>query len=45
MPGKAVLAVGKQIMGYAVFKLLVSEMLEIAICTCKYSVLVGSWQQ
>lgn len=45
MPEKAVLTVGKQIMGYAVFKLLVSEMLENAICTCKYSVLVGNWQQ
>lgn len=36
MPGKAVLAVGKQIMGYAVFKLFVSEILEIAICTYNY---------
>lgn len=39
MPGKAVLAVGQQIIGYAVFKLFVSEMLEIAICTYKCSVL------
>lgn len=45
MPGKAILVVGKQIMGYALLKLFVSEMLEIATCTYKYSVLVGSWQQ
>lgn len=45
MPGKAVLAVGKQTMRCAVFVLLVSETLENAICTYKYSVLFGSWQQ
>lgn len=45
MPGKAALAGGKESMGYALFELLVSEMLEIGIHTSGYHVLDGSWQQ
>lgn len=45
MPGKAALAGEKQIISYTILKLFGLDMLEIAVSTNSYRVLVGSWQQ